>query len=211
MQLFISLLFFLVITSAHADMIEKSKPYVTLIKNLYVEYWKDAPNKHILFGQIEQESSWNPKARLHTSREDGYGLGQVTVTPRFNNFLTAKGYAPLKKWNWKLDPYNVNNQLTFAVLQNRSNFNQVQRLFKNDDERTKGMLVSYNAGLGRVLKRRQIAIAKRYTADSWTNGLEDVHDNFEKTKLYGRPLYIVVNEYPKIIFKKAEKYRELLI
>jgi hypothetical protein len=191
----------------YADaMVDKAKVYVQTINELYSKYWPEYTMKHIPYGQIEQESSWNVRARLHTSREDGYGLGQITITPRFNNFKTAIQYKALKDWDYKTDPYNPKNQLTFLILQDRDNFRQIARFFINDEERTKGMLVSYNAGYGRVLKRRQAAITQKHKADTWTGGLEDVHDKFEEESLYGRSLYKAVNEYPRLIFKKAQKY-----
>lgn len=193
-------------------MLTKAKPYVATINSLYDKYWPEYTLKHIVYGQIEQESSWNVRAHLHTSREDGYGLGQITIAydknhkVRFDNFKNAVAYSALKGWNYKDDPYNPKNQLTFAILQNRSNFIQVRKLFLNETEATKGMLVSYNAGFGRVLKRRQAAITRKYTYNVWTGGLEDVHDKGEEAILYGRPLYKAVNEYPKKIFSRSEKY-----
>ena len=214
MQWLVSSLIILILacTPAHvyADaMSDKAKPYVVVINELYAKYWPGYTLKHIPYGQVEQESSWNVRARLHTSREDGYGLGQITVTPRFNNFKTAIGYSALKNWDYKNDPYNPKNQLTFLILQDRDNFKQVTKFFINDEERTKGMLVSYNAGFGRVLKRRQAAITQKHKADTWTGGLEDVHDHFEDKNLYGRPLYKAVNEYPRLIFKKSQKYIDI--
>ncbi len=210
MRLLISIFFiFICCTLVYASSIEKAKLYINEIKNCYNLYWKEIPLKQIPMGQIEQESNWNSKAHLHTYREDGYGLVQITVTPRFNSFLTAKQYKPLKSWNWKKDPYNTKNQITFLVLQDRDNYNQIKRYFINDEERFKGLLVCYNAGLGRVLRRRQFAIAARYKHDTWTHGLEDVHDNFENKNIYGRPLWKAVNEYPRVIFKKSEKYKTL--
>lgn len=198
--------------SAEDKMLTKARVFVPTINQLYDQYWPTYSLRHIPYGQVEQESSWNVRARLHTHREDGYGLGQITVAYysdgkiRFDNFKNAVAYAALRSWDYKNDPYNPKNQLTFAILQNRDNFRQVSKFFLNDTERTKAMLVSYNAGYGRILKRRQAAITQKHKHDTWTGGLEDVHDRFEEKLLYGRPLYQAVNEYPKKIFKRSEKY-----
>jgi hypothetical protein len=171
----------------------------------YRAQWPDAPLKHIPAGQIEQESGWNEKAHLHTSREDGYGLGQMTVTKTFNIFTDAVKYKALKNWNWKADPYNPLYQLTFLVLQDKDNFLQTKAI--NAEERWKISLVKYNAGEGRINVRRRYAIAAGLPTDRWTGGLELAHGPSEVSILYGRPLWKAVNEYPKIIFQRGQKYK----
>ncbi|WP_188055624.1 transglycosylase SLT domain-containing protein [Oryzomonas rubra] len=164
--------------------------------------------QYIPCGQVEQESEWNPKAHLHTSREDGYGLVQMTVTKNFNIFKSAVTMKPLRKWDWRKDPYNPENQLAFLVLQDKTSWNNVRKWMRDDAEGWKATLVSYNAGLGRVMKRRTYAIAKGIPHDRWTGGLDQAHTPGETTLLYGRPMWKAVNEYPALIFKKAEKYRK---
>jgi len=189
------------------DMLVRSKPYIVILKSIFNQYWPNVDCKYIAAGQVEQESDWNPKAHLHTKREDGYGLTQITVTPRFNNFKNAVDLKPLKSWHWKNDKYNPTYQLTFLVLEDRSNFNMVGHLLKGDAEIWKGVLVSYNAGYGRLERRHQYAVAKGLPHDCWTGGLELAHGRTEDTKLYGETLWKTVNAYPVLIFKKAEKYK----
>lgn len=183
-----------------------AKKYLPILADCFVLYWPAAVGRYIPAGQVEQESNWNPYAHLHTSREDGYGLVQITVTERFNNFITATNYKPLKDWKWQTDKYNVRNQLTFLVLQDKSNYAQLKYI-KDPIERWKCTMISYNAGYGRILKRRQYAIAKGLPTDRWTGGLELAHGPLEDRMLYGRPLWKAINSYPVIIFRKAEKYK----
>ena len=57
-------------------------------------HWPDVPIRSALAAQVEQETCpslksakcWNPRAELKTSREYGFGLGQLTVTQKFDNF-----------------------------------------------------------------------------------------------------------------------------
>ena len=187
--------------------LERAKPLLPILDNQINLYWPELFIRHIPAGQVEQESSWKPRATLKTERELGRGLVQITITPRFNNFLTATSMKPLKNWDWKNDPYNIKNQLTFLVLQDRSNFALNQKFMKNEEQCWKASLVSYNAGYGRIQKRRQYAIAKGIPYNVWDGGLALAHGPLEDKLLYKRPLWVAVNEYPTIIFKKAEKYK----
>ena len=191
-------------------MIVRAKPYIVTLKSLFNQYWPNVDCKYIAAGQVEQESDWNPKAHLHTKREDGYGLTQITVTPKFNNFKNATAYNPLKIWNWRNDKYNTTYQLTFLILEDRSNFKMVSKYLSGDAEIWKGVLVSYNAGFGRLQRRHQFAIVKKIPHDRWTSGLELAHEPSENSKLYGETLWKTVNAYPILIFKKSEKYKGML-
>lgn len=186
------------------------KPSIAAERNLptlqaaYVSEWQSAPLKHIAAAQVEQESQWNEKATLKTSRELGRGLVQMTVTKRFNIYKDAVRYKTLRDWDWQKDPYNARNQLIFLVLQDRENYLQSKAV--NAEERWKMALVRYNAGGGRINARRRYATAAGMKTDRWTGGLEDAHGPLENSILYGRPLWKAVNEYPRVIFRRATKY-----
>ena len=178
------------------------------LKTAYASNWPTAPLKHISAGQVEQESSWNTHATLKTSRELGRGLCQMTVTKSFNIYLSAVRYKALRGWDWRADPYNPQYQLDFLVLQDKDNFDACKAV--SPEEQWKMTLVSYNAGSGRISARRRYAIAKGLPHDRWTNGLELAHGPLENSVLYGRPLWKAVNEYPQVIFSKAQKYVGLI-
>jgi len=183
----------------------KAKRYLPTLKAAFDAHWPNAPLRHIAAAQIEQESAgWNAHAELKTSREYGFGLGQITVTSRFNNFKAAQRI--FKDWKWE-DRFNVKYQLGYAVITDRSNFKEVSRLFRDDDSRWRGALVSYNAGLGTVLQRRSLAIRSGVLHDRWNGGLDQVAMAYESRKLYGRTLSKMRNEYPHIICDvRAPKY-----
>lgn len=187
----------------------------TLSAALY-QQWPSAPLRQIPAGQVEQESSWKERATLHTSRELGRGLVQMTIAydktgrERFNIYRDAVRTRQLAAWDWQSDPYNPRAQLTFLVLQDRSNFVMVRKYSVDDLQAWKCSLVCYNAGSGRWLQRRANAKRLGISADRWDNGLDRAYSGGETGLLYGRPLYQAVNEYPRVICKRAEKYRGLV-
>lgn len=176
-----------------------------VLAKVYRTHWGTAPLKHVAAGQVERESNWNERAHLHTSREDGYGLVQMTVTRSFNIYLTAVKWRALRDWDWRADPYNPERQLTFLVLQDKANYEASKAV--NAEERWKMALVRYNAGDGRIAARRRYALGAGLPLDRWTGGLEQAHGALENSVLYGRPLWKAVNEYPRVVFQLADKYK----
>ncbi len=207
---------FLAVPSARASALDDARPYLPVLSKSLDSNWPAAPLRHIPAGQVEQESSWKTKATLKTSRELGRGLVQMTIAydakgrERFNIYKDACRVAALKTWDWRNDPYNPRCQLTFLVLQDRANFCQVRPFFIDDTQAWKGALVCYNAGSGRWLQRRRTAKVKGLPADRWDGGLDRAWTGGETALLYGRPLYEAVNEYPRVIFLRAAKYRGLV-
>ena len=191
---------------AQTPVMDKAVVYLPVLEKKIDLYWPELTLPQIIAGQIEQESQWNPKATLKTSRELGRGLAQMTVTANFNIYKDAVQMSPLKTWDYRKDPYNPANQLTFAVLTNRSNFKQVSRWFNNDTERFAGALIAYNAGMGTVIQRRALAIRQGKENGKWFGGLDQVRLPYEKRLLYGRNLGDTRNEYPVVIFKRSDKY-----
>lgn len=205
-------------TGHAAGIPERARPLLPVLVEAQAMHWPDMPLQHIPAGQVEQESSWREDAELRTSREHGRGLVQLTVayradgSERFNSYREAvRTFPALAGWDWREDPYSVRHQLAYLVLQDRANFGRVTRLGIDDPEQAwRAGLVCYNAGPGRVLKRRAYALAEGLPADRWTGGLEDAHGPAEDRVLYGRPLWQLVNEYPLKILRRAEKYRHVV-
>lgn len=196
-----------------AGALERAQQYLPIYREVVSVHWPQMPMQHIPCGQVEQESSWKATATLKTPRELGRGLTQMTVaynkdgSERFNIYREAVKWRALKGWNWRQDPYNVQYQLTFLVLQDQMNYAVLRPLFINEEETWKAALVSYNAGRGRVMSRLAVARARESPADRWTSGLDQAHGPKEDRILYGRPLWQAVNEYPVKVFRRAEKYR----
>lgn len=200
------LILWLAVPSARADNLQVLS--TTINRN-----WPDAPMRHIMAGQVQQESSWKERATLNTSRELGRGLVQLTIayrpdgSERFNAYRDAvRSYRALADWNWQQDPYNVAYQLTYLVLRDRGQFAVTRRSMADDAEAWRSALVCYNAGEGRWLGRIANARLMGLDRTRWNGGLEHAHSKSEDRLLYGRKLWQAVNEYPVIIFRKAARY-----
>lgn len=164
--------------------------------------------------QVEQESSWKQKAELKTSREYGFGLTQITVTSRFNNFIEAQRVTGLgTDWEHRFDP---TFQLTYMVLTDKSNFTLSKKFFDLPKDQIAGMCISYNAGPGRLSFRKAAALTvnkagAKVDIRKWFGGLDSVHSPAEDRILYDTPLWKAVNQYPdNIINKRAPKYKGLI-
>lgn len=193
----------LIPVTAMAGVLERAEPLLPVFERVLDDHWPKAQMTHIMCGQIEQESSWKPRAELKTSREYGFGLGQITITSRFNNFEAAKMLKPLKDWQWE-DRFNPKCQLIFLVFTNRSNFNRLHSLFDTTEDTWAASMVAYNAGLGTVLQRR--VAASQDKKRRWFGGLDSVFLKYESRLLYGRNLGQLRNEYPVKVFKRSYKY-----
>jgi len=204
---------FMLASIAWGGVVEKAKPYLSVLQEALTDYWPSCPMAAFICGQVENESGWNPHATLKTSRELGRGLTQPTIAydshghERFNAFKDAMGYKAMRGWNWKADPYNVKYQLRLLVLRDRDAFAQIRKHCVNDQEAAKGAGVIYNAGEGRWMNRHTRAIVKGLPADRWTGGLELAYSDKEKALLYGEPLYQAVNRYPRRISELSTKYQ----
>jgi hypothetical protein len=200
---------------SNSEVLKKAEPILPTLKEKINKYWSELKYKHYIGGQIEQESCaslkkcWNPNVEFKTEREYGFGLAQITITKKFNNFLEAKRkYKELTSWKWE-DRFNVDYQLTFILLEDKSLYNSNSKLFKDEINKMAGVFVSYNAGMGTVLQRRALCkTSKGCVVMAWFGGLDTVKMNYEDKLLYGQKIYEIRNRYPyNIIFKKSEKYK----
>lgn len=208
--LIISLLF---VATARAEPIpSRALPLLPALAQARTTHWPTAPLPQVMAGQVEQESSWKEKATLKTSRELGRGLVQLTIAydssgrERFNSYRDAVRIKALSSWDWQSDPYNVAYQLAYLVLRDRAEFAGMRPMFRDDAQAWMGTLVGYNAGKGRVMKRRAFARDQGLPVDRWEGGLALAKDPTEARLLYGRPLREAVNEYPRVIFARSVKY-----
>jgi hypothetical protein len=207
---------FLAVPSAGAATLDNARPYLPVLSQSIDRSWPALQLRHIPAGQIEQESSWKTHATLKTSRELGRGLVQMTIAydksgrERFNIYRDAVRNKQLAAWDWQRDPYNVPYQMSFLILQDHGNFAQVRPYCDNDSEAWKCALVCYNAGEGRWLARLRQARRSGAPTGRWDGGLDHAYSRGETALLYGRPLYEAVNEYPRVIFKRAAKYQGLV-
>lgn len=218
MRVFAALFICLLLTvpaSASDKISSQARDLLPLLASVITSQWPACPQPWVIAGKIEQESNWKTEAELKTSREYGFGLGQVTIaynadgTERFNNFTRALRVTMMGKtitWAKRFDP---RFQLTYSVLSDRSNFAAAGKFFDDDESKTAGMLVAYNAGLGAIMRRKAVAIQLGMTPPrKWFGGLSEIHARCEERLLYGVPLYKRINEYPRLILHvRSPKYK----
>lgn len=166
--------------------------YLPLLQAEIAGHWADVPQRATLAAQVEQETCvslksarcWNPRTELKTAREYGFGLGQLTVTPRFDNFKEARQLDPsLHDWQYA-DRYDPARQLRTMVLMDRGSY---QRLKMVDDpqERLAMAYAAYNGGMGGVLAdRRLCAQVQRCDPGRWFGHVE-ANSLKQKTKAHG--------------------------
>lgn len=194
--------------------------YLPMLAAVIALLWPSMPDRALIAAQIEQETCpsltskkcWNPRTELKTSREYGFGLGQLTVTKKFNNFEAARGWdKSLAGWKWE-DRFNADMQLRALVAYDRNLYSQI-RFGATDQDRLAFMFSSYNGGLGGLLKdRRMCAAVKGCDPERWFGHIEN-HSFRAKTSVdgYGKSFFEINREYVRnILFVRSPKYRGAL-
>lgn len=197
----------------------KFKQSLPSFKDAIVNDWPTMnPKSHYFAGQAEQESCasrtkcWNPTTELKTSREYGFGIPQITITSKFNNFTGLKQQnAKLKNWQWeqRYDPYY---QFIAMFTLNRTCYNQVKWAGKEED-RMAMMFSCYNGGYGGILKDRAICSnTKGCNPNLWFNNIEKYSTKSKvAVKGYGKSFFEINREYPKnIMYVRSPKYKPYL-
>jgi hypothetical protein len=142
--------------------------YAPLLVQEQEQRWKGSPQPNTMAGQVEQETCislkssgcWNPHTELKTSREYGFGLGQVTVTKSFNAFNEERALDPsLKNWQWN-DRFDPRMQLRGLVLKDFQLYRLVQGA-ATDEDRLAFSYAAYNGGMGGVLSDRRVCAATK--------------------------------------------------
>ena len=186
----------------------KALPHLPTLQSEINSHWPDIPLRSATAAQVEQETCpslthrkcWNPGAELKTSREYGFGLGQLTVTSRFDNFASARGLHPsLRDWQWQ-ERYDAKRQLRTMVLMDRGNYRRLS-FVKNSHERLAMTLAAYNGGMGGVLSDRRVcASVTGCNPDLWFGNVE--HHSLKAkhaAKGYGKSFFEINREYPRNI------------
>lgn len=190
--------------------------YLPVLRSVVEAAWPDLPDRALLAGQIEQEtcislthpSCWNSRAELHTAREYGFGLGQITITSRFNTFDTVKGLDPaLRGWAWA-DRYDPARQIRALVALDRN----LYRRFAPEDDGLAFMLSAYNGGLGGVLQDRRLCAAKTgCDPHRWFGHVERTsYRATTKVQGYGQSFFAINRGYVRNIYQRKIKYEAAL-
>ena len=188
----------------------------TLVKVMQTS-WNDISIPSVIPGLIEQETCyslthskcWSRFAKLETSREYGFGLGQLTVTSRFNAFEEAKTLdSRLKDWKWD-DRFNAEYQMIAIVAMLKRNF-RVFRSAEKEIDQYAFALAAYNGGVGGIQSDQRICRnTKGCNPNLWFGNVE--HTSLKKKTAvagYGQSFFDINRKYPvNILNVRRFKYK----
>lgn len=199
---------------------QRAIPLIPVLIEEQKMVYPNHPNPSYLAGQIEQETCitlkhskcWNPRAELKTDREYGFGLSQITITKKFNNFEEAKKWdKSISDWQWD-DRYNPVYQIR-ALLAYMRNLNDRINGVSDSKERYAMALSAYNGGLGGLNKDRVLCKATANCDQSkWFGNVE--HTSLKAKKPvhgYKQSFFHINREYvTNVMFVRSEKYRKYM-
>lgn len=188
----------------------------TLVKVLKSR-WEDITIPSVVPGLVEQETCislthsrcWSVFAKLETSREYGFGLGQLTVTKHFNAFEEAKTLdKQLKDWKWE-ERFNAEYQMIALVSMLKRNY-IIFRNAEDDYDRYAFALAAYNGGVGGIESDRRICRnTKGCNPNLWFNNVENTSLK-SRTRIngYGLSFFEINRRYPlNILNVRRFKYK----
>ena len=188
----------------------------TLVKVMQTT-WNDISIPSVIPGLIEQETCislthskcWSRFAKLETSREYGFGLGQLTVTRRFNAFEEVRALdSRLRDWKWD-DRFNAKNQMIAVVVMLRRNF-RIFRSAEKEFDQYAFALASYNGGIGGIKSDQRICRNTRgCNPNLWFGHVE--HTSLKRRTVvagYGQSFFVINRKYPvNVLNVRRFKYK----
>ena len=226
MGLLITAVVFLATRTVHAAELpfipDKAKLYLPALNNAIKVTGFPKEFQESIAGQVEQETCpalkskkcWNPKTELKTSRENGIGLGQLTIaynadgTERFNGFKEVRQYKELKDWAWE-DRYNPEMQIRGIIIKDRIAYNMIKWSVINEYEKLAMTYAAYNGGVGGLLSDRKLTQMNNGDTTKWFGGIELYS---KKSKIphpeYKVSFFDINRSYPKnILTIRMMKYK----
>lgn len=186
--------------------------------DVHTTIWPTLTPKFLVASQIEQESLWKQYATLRTSREYGFGFGQLTIAKnrkgeiRFNKFAEAKRkYKELQQWAWK-DRFNPKMQIMFIFKEDKFLYKKFEKKSYDHTTNLALMLSAYNGGSYYLYK--EIEKCRKDPACNhmiWYGNIETkAARSTKKYKGYGKSFFDINREYVKtIMYKRINKYKEV--
>ena len=179
--------------------------------------WPDNQYPYFLAGQVEQETClslkskgcWNPNTQLKTDREYGFGLYQVTITSKFNNFDVEKSLDKrLNSWKWE-DRFDPKYQIIGGIDLNKVNYAKIKNSTSELDKQAFSYC-AYNGGLGGLLQDRKLCgTIQGCNSNIWFGNVE-LHSFKSKIKAkgYGQSFFDVNRGYVKNVLQvRSDKYK----
>ena len=183
--------------------------YLPMLQEEIDTGWPDVPVPSALGAQVEQETCislkhtkcWNPKAELKTSREYGFGFGQLTVTSKFDAFKEVKGMDPrLAHWSWD-DRYDPQMQLRSLVVKMRFNYKLTPES-AIPPVRQEFATAGYNGGIyGTLGEIKLCKSTKGCNPDLWFGHVENTSKKSKKALgEYAKSFFAINREYLVNVF-----------
>lgn len=207
---------------SNSNLPEGAKKFIPLLRKVLEEEWPKLSRKETIAGQIEQETCvslssskcWNPKAELKTSREYGFGLGQITISYKQDGSTSVDNFSWIKKldkrlsdWKWE-ERYDPKRQILSLVVYDKYLFNRIPKA-ETEEDHLAFTFCSYNGGLGGLLKDRVLCASNPPCNPSkWFDNVEK-NSWRAKTKVsgYSKSFFEINREYVRNILKvRSEKY-----
>lgn len=198
------------------DLPPNAVTYLPALKAEQQKFWGDMSMPSALGAQVEQEtcislksrSCWSPHAELKTSREYGFGLGQITITKDFDNFKGAQRLdMSLRDWAFA-DRYDPARQLRTLILMDLVEYRYIVNT-RTENDRLAMMFSSYNGGRGGLIKERQMCrgTVGCDSATWWGNVERTSNKSRVKVGGYGQSFFDINREYPRnILGLRRPKY-----
>lgn len=192
--------------------------YLPVLRSEVQSHWPSASHKSAFAAQVNQETCaslrskkcWSPTAELKTEREYGFGLGQLTVTDKFDNFKEAKKLDPsMRGWTWE-NRYNAQYQLRTMVLMDKFAYGKFDWA-GSEYERMAFSFAAYNGGIGGVLSDR--TVCKQTTGCNPAQWFGHVEHTSKKQKVaahgYGQSFFQINRGYVvSVMESRRARYRE---
>lgn len=202
---------------AGTEFIPNERQYLPVLRGEIIRNWPDVTPKAAFAAQVRQETCaglkgkkcWSPYAELKTAREYGFGLGQITITSKFDNFKEARKLDPsMKDWTWG-DRYNAQFQLRTMVLMDKFNYGKFGWA-ANNRERMSFSVAAYNGGIGGVLSDRAICrTVKGCDPSKWFGHVELYSKKGKKAATgYGQGFFYINRLYVRnIMGQYQDRYK----
>jgi hypothetical protein len=216
---------FVSVASAQDKLTYIPKNAYALLPTLQVEVQASFPETTIpeyFGGLIEHESCislthsrcWSSKSELNTSRELGVGLGQITKaynadgSIRFDSLsdLRARHMDSLSELSWSNVRLRPDLQIRAILMMTRDNHKTFWQV-REEIERFKMADAAYNAGPGRISKKRlQCSLTKGCDPQKWDDNVERINVTGSKVLYGNRTAHDIMTHHVHDVFLRKGKY-----